>query len=376
MSDDKNQTIGNNGENIPNLASLYINPTKYCNLQCRHCWISPPNMEEAAGGEDEISVGEMIEVVKVAKELGLLSVKLTGGEPLLREDLRGLLEFCDKSDIEIWLETNGTLITKDTVQMLKDTSVGFISVSLDSSYEDKHDTFRGSKGAFKRTLSGIENLVREGLIPQVIMTLYKENINDFEHFLKLMRKIGADDIKVNTISCIGRGHDMQLSGMVPSVREVLDFRERLKSLKKSFNGYIFLDIPAAFKSLEDLKKRNFGKCAVKNILGLLSDGRVSLCGVGYLDEKLVFGNVKENPSVLKDIWLHNPILKRIREDIPSKLEGVCEMCVFKNMCMGSCRAEAYHEGGDLITAPSRFCQEAYEEGNFPNTRLIPETLRA
>jgi SynChlorMet cassette radical SAM/SPASM protein ScmF len=332
-------------------------------------------MEKAAGGEDEISVKEMIEVIKVAKELGLLSVKLTGGEPLLRGDLRNLLEFCKESDIGVWIETNGTLITKDTLQMLKDTSVGFISVSLDSSCEDKHDAFRGRKGTFKQTLSGIESLVGEGFAPQVIMTLYRENINYFEHFLGLMQNVGVDDIKVNIISCIGRGHEMQVSGMVPSVREVLGFRDKLEFFRKSFNGYIFLDIPVAFKSLENLKKRNFGKCAVKNILGVLSDGRVSLCGVGYLDEKLVFGNIRKNPSTLKDIWLHNTTLKKIREDIPSKLKGVCGKCVFRNECMGSCRAEAYYEGGDLITAPSRFCQEAYDEGIFPATRLLPETLK-
>jgi SynChlorMet cassette radical SAM/SPASM protein ScmF len=375
MADNNNKVVNGCDKNVPNLTSLYINPTKYCNLCCKHCWIAPPNREKVAGGDGEISVKEMIEVIKVAKELGLLSVKLTGGEPLLRPDLKGLLEFCSVSDIGVWIETNGTLITEDTVQMLKDTSVSFISVSLDSSIEDKHDAFRGRIGTFKQTVQGIKRLVKEGFTPQIIMTLYRENINDFGHFLSLMKQIGVDDVKVNIISCIGRGHEMQLSGMVPTVREVLDFREELKSLKKSFNGYVFLDIPAAFKSLEDLKKRNFGKCAVKNILGLLSDGRVSLCGVGYLDEKLVFGNITGNTAALKDIWLHNPTLKRIREDIPLKLEGVCAVCVFKNMCMGSCRAEAYYEGGDLITAPSRFCQEAYEEGLFPKTRLVPETLR-
>jgi SynChlorMet cassette radical SAM/SPASM protein ScmF len=322
-----------------------------------------------------MTMKEMIGVVKEAMGLGLASVKITGGEPLLREDLEELLRFCSGKKIGTWIETNGTLIDAKTAKMLKDAELDLISVSLDSSFAEKHDAFRGRKGAFERTVQGIRNLVGEGFAPQVIMTLCRENMEDFAHFLELMKELGVSDVKVNIISCIGRGHDMQRSGVTPTVEEVLRFGENLDAIKVSFEGYVFLDLPAAFKSLEDVKKRNFGKCAVKNILGLLSDGSVSLCGIGYMDEALIFGNVRGNPSALKDIWFGNPVLKRIREDIPAKLRGVCGICVFKNICTGSCRAEAHQEGGDLITAPSRLCQTAYEKGLFPVTRLVPESLR-
>ena len=73
------------------LDSLYINPTKYCNLRCRHCWISPPNKDELKEGDKELSIEEIINVVKEAEKLGLSSVKLTGGEPLLRKDISVLV---------------------------------------------------------------------------------------------------------------------------------------------------------------------------------------------------------------------------------------------------------------------------------------------
>jgi radical SAM protein with 4Fe4S-binding SPASM domain len=168
---------------------------------------------------------------------------------------------------------------------------------------------------------------------------------------------------------------LQDTELVPTIKEILDFSEKLRVKYESFKGYLFLDIPMAFKSLDEIKNRGgYRTCAIRNILGILSDGSVSICGIGYMDEDLLFGNVRGKTSSLGDIWHNNPVLKRIREDIPSKLEGVCGICVFKNKCLGSCRAEVYYNTGSLV-APYWFCQEAYDEGLFPSTRVMPEALR-
>ncbi|MGB2662320.1 MAG: radical SAM protein [Candidatus Omnitrophota bacterium] len=356
------------------LDSLYINPTKYCNLCCKHCWVSPPTREKLEKEDEELSIKEIISVVKEARKLGLNSVKLTGGEPLLREDVKELLEFCASSGVETMIETNGTLITKDTARMFKKFKVGHISVSLDSASARTHDFFRGKKGAFKSTIKGIENLRDECFPPQVIMSLYKGNLEGFSDFMRLMRRLEVNDIKINTISPLGRGAGMQDKGLTPTAKEILEFGERLKEITGHFKGSVYLDVPMAFRSLEELDGRGCGCCKIKSILGILSDGSVSICGIGYMDDRLVFGNIKDDPAVLKEIWNNNPVLRQIREKIPSKLEGVCGMCVFKKMCLGNCRAEVYHNTGSFFS-PYWFCQEAFDEGLFPSTRLIPEALR-
>ncbi|MGB2600062.1 MAG: radical SAM protein, partial [Candidatus Omnitrophota bacterium] len=149
--------------------------------------MSPPTREKLEKEDEELSIKEIISVVKEARKLGLNSVKLTGGEPLLREDVKELLEFCASSGVETMIETNGTLITKDTARMFKKFKVGHISVSLDSASARTHDFFRGKKGAFKSTIKGIENLRDECFPPQVIMSLYKGNLEGFSDFMRLMR---------------------------------------------------------------------------------------------------------------------------------------------------------------------------------------------
>jgi SynChlorMet cassette radical SAM/SPASM protein ScmF len=357
------------------LNSLYINPTKFCNLSCRHCWISPPHNDKVGEEAGEISAKEMIGIIKAGRELGLSSVKFTGGEPLLRNDLKEVFEFCSDSGISVFVETNGTLITENWAELFQRCKVSLVSVSLDSHVDEKHDFYRGHQGSFDRTVSGIKTLMKKGISPQVIISLYRENIRDFDRFLVFMKELGVRNIKINTISPVGRGTNLIEAGDAPSVKEVLDFSKDLLDIKGSFEGFIYLDVPMAFKDIGEMKHGGCGLCAIKNILGILSDGTVSICGIGYLDENLIFGNARKDPACLKDIWSNNGMLKEIREKVPSMLEGVCGMCVFKKRCLGSCRAEVYHNTASLM-APHWFCQQAYEQGLFPSTRLIPEELRA
>jgi SynChlorMet cassette radical SAM/SPASM protein ScmF len=373
---DINGDRGKNTENTaPALCSLYINPTKYCNLSCRHCWLAPPVKDKLLPEDEEMSMGEIVDIVKAAEKLGLDTVKLTGGEPLLRNDLEELLEYCLDRYIHTYIETNGTLVTKDTAAMFERMAVDQVSVSLDSPYEETHDRLRGKKGAFRQTIEGIKRLRDEHYPPQVIMSLYRDNFDHFVPFLELMKDIGVDNVKINTISYIGRGASLKGTNAIPTVREILDFSERLPDMTKGFKGSVYLDIPAAFKSLHVAQKGGCGVCAINNILGILSDGTVSICGIGYQDEELIFGNVRKDPDALADIWMNTPMLKILREGVPAGLKGICGMCVLKRSCMGSCRAEAYFNTGDFL-APNWFCQEAYDGGYFPGARVIPEELMA
>ena len=355
-------------------TSLYVNPTQFCNLKCKHCWIEPPVKNVQGPGDDELSIEEIVDIVKEAKEMGVTSVKLTGGEPFLRKDLSPLLEFCNGSGINIVIETNGTLITKDVAEMLAKFQVAHISVSLDSASEEMHDFFRGQKGAFRKAVKGIRMLKDVGMSPQVIMSLYRENLEGFSGFIKFMEDLGIRDVKVNIICPVGRGEHMQNEELSPTVKEVLDFAERAKGMRESFRGSLYIDTPPAFKELKDIKNGKCSGCSVKNILGLLPDGSISICGIGFLDKDMIFGNIRKDHTLIKDIWRDSAFLKRVREDIPSKLEGICGKCVFRNTCLGGCRAHVYHNTGSII-APYWFCQEAYEQGLFPETRMIPEGIR-
>ncbi|MDD5634926.1 MAG: radical SAM protein [Candidatus Omnitrophica bacterium] len=352
------------------LTGLYVNPTRFCNLACRHCWLSPPQTDSLTAGSEELGAEEIIRLAEAALPLGLNNIKLTGGEPLLKNDIPELLKYCCKKKISVDIETNGTLITDEMAKVFKKLSVRQISVSLDSADPELHDFFRNKKGAFDDTIRGIKALTKNSYSPQVIMSLYRENLKDFGDFLAFMKKLRISDIKINVISLVGRGKKLKEKGGIPSIEEILEFSKKIDRFSEDFKGSIFLDIPAAFKKLRVMEREGCKVCAILNILGILSDGSVSFCGIGFMEEKLIFGNIRDKDFSLGNIWTGDPVLKKLRRDVPNNLGGVCAKCIFKKRCLGSCRAEVYHNSGNLTDA-HWFCQEAYDKGYFPTTRIVP-----
>ena len=356
------------------LSSLYINPTRYCNLKCCHCWLSPPYKDTYSGKEDELSANELIKVVRAAIGLGLSLVKLTGGEPLLRDDLDPLLEFCQEAKIEVIIETNGTLVDEQRARKLKRLGVSFISVSLDGGNKSINDNFRGIEGAFDLAIKGIRSLIIAGFTPQIITCLHRENLEHFDEFIELLNKLGVKDLKINTINDIGRAQKPDLKNNSLSIREILSFHKRLAAFKEKFPHRISLDIPPAFKQLEELK--DGAKCGIFGILGILPKGEVSICGIGLHLSDLIFGSLRglsqaQANEKLRDIWVNNEKLNEIRRDVPNNFSGVCGKCAMKKLCLGKCRADTYYHQGNFSSS-YWFCQAAYDQGLFPQTRLMPE----
>jgi len=347
------------------LRTIYFYITGGCNLRCRHCWITPDS------NKDDIDTEGVKELVRQAVAMGVKHIKLTGGEPFLRKDIFEILHFMKEKDIGLTIETNGTFISDKEAMELKSLNVFHISVSIDSFDSKFHDDFRGLKGSFDASTKAIKALRKAGFNPQMITSLYKENIKDVEHIAIFAESIGAGSLKLNPISAIGRGKDMDNNRQLLTIEELLELERNIDTfIQKKVKIPILLDIPLAFKKLEYIKKHR-GICGLLNIIGILSDGTISICGIGTQVPALNMGNIRRDR--LKDIWGNNKILISIREDIPDNLEGVCSKCIFKRLCLGKCRADAYYRTSKL-TAPFYFCQEAYEKGLFPEVRLYNQEV--
>jgi radical SAM protein with 4Fe4S-binding SPASM domain len=110
-----------------------------------------------------------------------------------------------------------------------------------------------------------------------------------------------------------------------------------------------------------------GVCGILGILGVLSNGSYALCGIGENILDFVFGQAATDP--LKNIWNNAPVLLELRQGLPQRLEGICSDCLMRGICLGSCVAQNYYRSRS-IWSPYWFCQEAYKQDLFPETRLI------
>jgi SynChlorMet cassette radical SAM/SPASM protein ScmF len=352
------------------LSSIYFNATQHCNLLCKHCWLSPPFVQDKNAYEDKVkndlSLEEMKPAINEALDLGLTGIKLTGGEPFLRGDLIDFIKFFHEKGLEIQIETNGTLIDKDMARKLKRFNGMAISVSLDGPSSGVHDTFRGVKGAFAQTLRGIECLAKEDMPIQLVFSLHRGNLGSLWDAISLAKDLKADSIKINIISSMGRGSHMIKKGETVNLRELLDLNGQIEDLDNNGINILF-DLPVAFQSIESMFSCLKGSCNIHNIIGILADGSLSFCGVGKNEPSLIMGNIREDS--LGAIWHRHPLLMRMRQEVPGKLEGICRRCIFKDRCLGGCRAEVYGNHGNF-TAPYGICEEAHQKGLFPKTRII------
>jgi SynChlorMet cassette radical SAM/SPASM protein ScmF len=346
------------------LSSLYLYLADQCNLSCRHCWISPGFSQDR---KDGISIEYLKKAILEAKELGLQSVKLTGGEPLLYRDIYALLEFLAAEEIDILIETNGTLFNNNILDKMKSCEMKQISVSLDADTPEVHDEIRGVKGSFDRTTAGLRMLSEYGFNFQIIMTLHRKNRMEIPSLISLCKDLGAGSLKINPLLPCGRGKEVFRDKQNLDIGELIElYRMVEQEWSLNMDLDIIFDLPVALRSITDIKRRGIIECRILNILGILANGDFSICGIGQTIDEIRMGNLYRDS--IKDIWQENLILADLRQGLPGRLKGICGRCIFRFQCLGSCRANAYSMTRDLF-APFFLCKESYESGLFPDSRV-------
>jgi len=353
------------------LNQIYFYLTRLCNLRCRHCWIQPKYQTEEQT-YPSLPLKLFRSIIQQAKPLGLSSVKLTGGEPLLHPQINEILDFIQKEDLTLNMETNGTLCTTELASKMAECKNASVSVSMDGADAETHEWVRGVEGCFDESVQGIKNLVKAKFRPQIIMTVMQRNRDQLEKLVRKAEEWGAGSVKFNVLQPTGRGEKMHEAGETLSIEELVSLGHWVEeTLSAKTKLRLYYSHPPAFRALGKMfgpKGDGCSVCGIKNILGVLADGSYALCGIGETVPELVFGHAESDR--LKDVWEKDSVLTEIREGLPQRLKGICGDCLMKGLCLGSCIAQNYYTSRDLW-APFWFCERAREAGIFPKTRIRP-----
>lgn len=352
---------------VPPLTTMYMYTSGACNLNCSHCWIDPDFLVEGARSSLHLSLDLVAKALFQGKPLGLRSVKLTGGEPLLNPRIGEIIRHISDNGMSITIETNGTLVTEGFAALLAATKgFSFISVSLDGADAKTHDALRRVEGAFEKAVQGVRNLVGAGIRPQLICTLHRNNVSQIREVVRLAETLGCDSVKFNHVQGTGRGKGFD-SGLALSVPEIIQLDRFFEDeIVPSSDIQVLPDIPFAFQKPARFLRSSPGRCDIHHIIGLLANGDLALCGIGTSVEELKYGNL--NDDGLDDIWKGSPKLAELRRLIPEQLEGICSKCIHKAFCKGMCVAGNFNTSGKL-NAPYHFCHTAEKLGLFPEARI-------
>ena len=193
------------------------NVIRACNLKCMHCY-------ESAGKPDknELNTEKAMRVIDILADAGVLIIAFSGGEPTVRHDILKLIKYASMGGMYVAMATNGlALASMDKVRELKNAGLRFAQISLDGIDPNTHDSFRGVKGAFEKTVQGIKNCVAEKLCVEIATTGTRFNYKEIPDIIDFADELGVNWFMLYNFIPTGRGASMIDEDLAPEEREEL-----------------------------------------------------------------------------------------------------------------------------------------------------------
>ena len=393
-------------KNKPRL--IFWELTKGCNLRCIHCRATATELSSPTDLSTQAARDIIDQIAEVSKPILVLS----GGEPLFRSDIFQLARYGTDKGLRVALATNGTLVTKAVAQMIVDSGVQRVAISLDGVDAVTHDSFRGIPGAFDAAIAGFRNLKNLGMSVQINTTIARHNAHQLPQVLELAKTLGADALHTFLLVPVGCGVDIAAEQMVPPEeyermlnwfydrsleggiemkatcaphyfrvvrqRRVAEHRSEAAAAA-AHNAPLAVEAPQHPSSIGptemampgstgmEIKPQGIGRpighpgshpsdmnamtkgCLAGTAVCFIShQGEVYPCG--YLPA--LAGDLRK--QAFADIWENSFVFNQLRDT--NNLQGKCGCCEFRNVCMG-CRARAYAATGNYLDEEP-FC--AYE----------------
>jgi radical SAM protein with 4Fe4S-binding SPASM domain len=333
-------------EKATNLRLLAWEATRACAFACRHC------RAEAQRERDpqELTLKEIFKVWAEVAERAKPILIITGGDPLLRQDIFQAARYATDLGFKVVMSPSGSKITPAVVKKLQAAGVRKLSLSLDGSNPEIHDGFRQVKGAFALVLKNAEILKEFGLPFQINTTITPHNVKDLAEIYNLALRLGAQNWDLFMLVPTGRAKE--LTPFTPAeYTAVLDWIAKQKLQAKlpikitcsPQYPVITGDWGASGNLKGEIKSK--GCMAGAEFCFISHTGEVYGCG--YLP--LAAGNIKSQS--FWEIYNYSPLFTQLRQE--KNLKGKCSICEFKRRC-GGCRARAYGVTGDYLEAEP-FC---------------------
>ncbi len=319
------------------------NLTRRCNLECAHCYIAAGPRETATGELDTAACLGIVDQVLAVNPAPMLI--LSGGEPLLREDLTHIARYASEKGATVVVGTNGTLLTDERIAGLKAAGVRGFAVSVDSLRPAYHDNFRHGRGSLADTQGALARLTRQRLDFIIQTTVTKGNRAELAALVEWAARQGA--VSFNCYFLVSTGRGAALTDLGPADYEAVladlarwerEYRGRMLVRAKCaphFMRHVHqLDPESPVLNYETRCPCGTQYCRIT------PDGKLTPCP--YMPE--VAGDLGVHSFA--EIWRSAPLLRQLRD---GPLGGKCGACDYRTLC-GGCRARALALTGDVLAA--------------------------
>jgi radical SAM protein with 4Fe4S-binding SPASM domain len=341
------------------LSRLDLELTERCNNDCVHCYINLP-ADDLLARKKELPTEETKNILREAARLGCLTVRFTGGEPLLREDFQELYIFSRKLGLRVILFTNATLITAELARLFaRIPPLEKIEVSIYGMKKSSYEAATRTGGSFEAAWRGINLLLEYGIpftAKGAFLPANKSETAEFEKWAKTvpgMNKTPAYSMFFDLRCRRDEKKNDRIKRIRPSPEEALNFLARQKD-----------------RYIKEMKKfcSKFTRPSGEKLFSCGSG-----CGGGCVDAYGIFQPcmLLRHPATVYDLKkgsledaLRNffPKIRKMKTANPRYLSR-CAKCFLKGLCE-QCPAKSWMEHGTLDTPVGYLCEVAHTQARY------------
>ena len=352
----------------PLLGQIDIELTERCNNACIHCYINRPENDREAQAR-EMDTTFILDLLSQAAELGCLTVRFTGGEPLLRPDFPVLYLAARKLGMRVFLFTNARLITPELAGLFARVPPGReVEVSVYGMHAGSYDSVAGVRGAYEEFRAGVDLLLDYGIpfiVKSALLPQNRKDVDEFETWAATIPGMSGPPTYSMKFDLRARRDDSAKNRRISTFRitpeEMLTTRDGNASYNSGMREFFG-------KFMHPPNDRLFG-CGAGCAVSVDSYGNAQMCLLlRHPDTVFNLGSYSLR-QVITELF---PRLREMRGQNREYLER-CAACFLKGFCE-QCPAKSWMEHGTLDTPVEYSCSLAHAEARFLG--LLGEQERA
>ncbi len=317
---------------------LLAEVTYKCPLHCVFC----SNPVDYAHYDGELTTDEWIRVLREGRAMGAAQLGLSGGEPLMRDDLEIIVGEARKLGYYSNLITSGIGLNEKRIAKFKENGLDHIQLSFQDSTRELND-FLSSTKTFELK-SKVAKLIKQYDYPMVLnVVLHRMNIDHVKEILELAESMEAEYVELANTQYYGwamlnRDHLLPSKEQIQRAEQTVnEFRQRIGDKMK-----IYFVVPDYYETRPKACMNGWGSVFIT----VTADGVVLPCHEARMLPGISFPNVRDTD--LKSIWYDSQAFNEYRGD--SWMKEPCRTCPDKTKDFGGCRCQAFMLTGDAKNA--------------------------
>lgn len=306
----------------PQLMSLHIEIISKCNERCIHCYIPHENKT------DIMNPDVFYDILQQAREMNLLHVTISGGEPMAHNNFVEFLKKCNEYNFSVNVLSNLNLLNKDIIEEMKKNPLLCVQTSLYSMDAIIHDTITQMSGSFEKTKRAILELIENDIPVQISCPIMKQNINCYKDVIEWGKE---QNINVNSDYVLIARYDHTIQNL--NCRLSIDDVRQIINQKIDDDSQYLGSIEKEYLKKKDMSPDDYICSVCHTSICISENGNVYPCA-GW--QEYVVGNINE--TKLNDIWKNSKKVNYLRNlrrrDFPKCVrcpeKEFCTMCMVRN----------------------------------------------